>query len=287
MMARPGSLKFQLKNRLKELDCIGQKKHAVKQAEKARCAAAGEIWNPARVPGIHSIRTMDMYAKTANRFIDWARENHEQLPKTLVELKPLAEEYISQRKDQGLSPWTLKADVAALQKVLDVKLEVETPPRKYSAATKFNPKPTGFSEEKNRPLVDFCKATGLRDHEARAVVKGNIFERENKVFVKVEQGKGGRARLAKVLDSHKDFVRSLANGDPNDRVFEKVPIRTPCHSYRREYAKARYEEELCKGRSEEIYCRKDGTELDAVALEQVSRDLGHSRASVVAENYLR
>ena len=75
-MSKHGSLKHQVLQKINSLKRFGESKHKAKEREKARCVAAGEKWNPSRVPGIFSHSTADTYRERALEFARWEKQNH-------------------------------------------------------------------------------------------------------------------------------------------------------------------------------------------------------------------
>lgn len=301
-MARRPSIVYQVFQRIDELKRFGQSKHLAKQEEKERCRAAGEKWNPARVPGIYSFKTADVYKEQGVVFAKWARAEHG--CRTLEEARAYVGEYLQRQIDEGKSAWTVRLQAAALAKLYGCKstdFGVSLPRRSREDIHRSRvarEHDRHFSEARNRDAVDFCRATGLRRKELLEVRWRDVYRREDgRVVVHVEQGKGGRSREVPVLEKCRERVwelRERARSEGRDRLFERVPNRADVHGYRREYARDRYEELLRERRREEperehereVYRRRDGREFDREMLREVSRDMGHNREDVIARHYL-
>lgn len=276
-MGKYGSLIFQVAQRIEDLKMIGKSKHAAKRLEKQRCAQCGEKWNPSRVPGIYSYRTADAYRAEGMQFVKWERKNHPDF-KILGQI-PLEHlrEYLEEGIIQGKSAWTIACQRSALAKIFGVtgpEIKEDIPPRclkdrikgKLCDLRHFNP-------ENHLILRRFSKACGLRDHEIRALTPDKIFtNRHNQeVLVRVDKGKGGKRRIAHVMENEKNFVLELAKAASEagfEKVFQNVPKDAPVHTWRHDYATARYEE-----------LREEGMEPKNARL-GVSRDLGHNRLDV-------
>jgi site-specific recombinase XerD len=250
---------------------------------RERCLTAGQVWNPARVDGIYSIGTMATYRKECIAFAEWAKERHG--CRWLDECREHVSEYLRERVGRGDSPWTLQMVRSALRKLYrdpELAKDVELPIRhKNRVARSRGEKPMDreFSEERNRDLVDFCRATGLRRHELAALRVGDVYERDGKTYVHVEQGKGGRSREVPVLEKYRERVQGIVYGrGDHERVFDRIPVRADVHGYRRDYARERYRE--LTGRE------YDRNNRDRAAIREISQNLGHNREDVVTRSYL-
>src|SRR5262249_41215119 len=135
-----------------------------------------------------------------------------------------------------------------------------------------------FSVERNRDLVDFCRATGLRRRELRVLRVDRVYRADGRLMVFVEQGKGGRPRTVPVLRALENRVLGIIEGKkPDQLVIECIPVRADIHGYRREYANAIYEE--WAGR------KYDARDKDRDVMLVVSAALGHNRQDVISRNY--
>lgn len=116
-------------------------------------------------------------------------------------------------------------------------------------------------------------------------------------FVRVTE-KGGRTRLAPIVGSQEaQIVARFLERKPEERVWEYVNSNMDIHGYRADYARSIYRmyarpiEELEQETdiSRLYICRKDeaGRRLDRQAVLRVSKALGHNRAEVAVNNYLR
>lgn len=286
-MGKRASLKRQMVDALNKQARFGQSKHAAKAQERERCARDGDRWNPSRAPGIYSVKTMESYKKEAVRFTEWAKVNHG--CRYLEETKAHVSQYLKEGIDRGLSPWTLQLQRAALRKGLEdnrLGADVKMPIRHREDVIRSRGDKAmdrEFSEARNKDMVDFCRASGLRRHELAELKVGDVRKGEDgKWYVHVEQGKGGRPREAPVLDRLSLRVEEITQGkDPDALLFERVPVRADVHGYRREYAAERYQE--LAGRP---YDRDDRNNIDRDAIRQISQDLGHNREDVVTRSYL-
>lgn len=282
-MGKRMSLTKQLAEALNKQARFGQSKHVAKAQERERCQKTGDTYNPSRAPGIHSISTMESYKKEGIKFTNWAKATHG--CRYLEETKTHVSQYLREGIERGLSPWTLQLQRAALRKALEdnkIAADVKLPTRYRDGVSRSRgdkPMDREFSEHRNRDLVDFSKATGLRRHEMAALKRGDVKITEDGLKVHVKQGKGGRPREVPVLNSYLEKIGSIVSGkEADEKLFERIPVRADIHGYRREYAAARYQE--LAGRP------FDRKEINRDTIRQISQDLGHNREDVVIRSYL-
>ncbi len=280
-MSKHKSLKYQIRSRLNSLTRYGQSKHEAKKKEK-------------RKPhGIFSLQTFKNYDRQLQLFATWAKERHN--ARELPELMKYADEYMEYRKSQGLSPYTLKLDKAAIQKCFEperFKVTAELPSRLRKGITKNRTEIKGFNMEKHSDLVIFGENTGLRRSEVKDLRYKDIDFKTMEITVR--KGKGGKRRVVtEIID--KDALRSILSPeghDPEEHVFKSVPCRYPEHRFRRKYAQTLYER-LARpistlSQQDKYFCRADkkGTTYDREAMKVVSKQLGHNRVDVISISYL-
>jgi len=284
-MAKRQSLIKQVKDVLDSLARFGESKHEEKQ-KKLTEAKAKEMkgWNPARVDGIYSIVTMQTYRRECIAFVEWAKINYG--CRYLEQCKTYIGQYLVNKIDGGNSAWSVQTVRSALRKLYqnpDLANNVQIPIRKKNEIKRSRGEKAmdkKFSLERNRDLVDFCKATGLRRHELKAVKVQDIYRDEDgKLRVEVIQGKGGRPRSVPVLQNLENRVLEIVSGkDLDSQIVERIPVRADIHGYRREYAADYYKELAGKD-----FNPKD---KDTSAMQFVSWALGHNRLDVITRNYL-
>ena len=275
-MAKRPSLKYQITQSLISQKRFGESKHKAKQEQGARFGQA--------VDGIFSYKTMKVYLDEAVRFVNWIRENHKEV-KTLEQAKKFVGEYLEEGKERKLSAWTLKLQRSALRKAFqdsELAKEVQLPRRRKCDIVRSRidaVRDKNFSESRNKDLITFAKATGLRRRGLSEIRARDIFEKEERLFVAVRE-KGGRYREAPVLQEYTEIVREIVSKKDSveDKIFEKVNSCIDVHSYRREYAQELYKEIVGQ--------EYDAKNKDEEALMQVSEALGHSRIDVVTRHYL-
>lgn len=289
-IGKRGSIIYQVKQRFEELYAIGTSKHEAKQNWKEYCTRNNLPWNPAYSPKIHSINTFKQYKEIALHFATWARE--EKGCRSLEEARPYVKEYLLRSER---SPWSVRRDMGALAKLYGCSSRDfgVDPPRRERAiigrSREERKHDREISLERYRNVVDFCRGTGLRRKELKALEKRDIYRDGEKVFVHVREGKGGRERTVQVLEPYREHIWALRSQiDAKDaKIFEHIPNRLDVHSLRREYAQNLYEElSRDKDPSGQVYRTRDGREYDREILREVSENLGHSRLDVVVKHYL-
>ena len=247
---------------------------------------------------IFSFNTYKAYKKHCSYFTSWVRAKYK--CKTLAQARQYADEWLQMRIDAGLSAYTIKLELAALCKLYgDTAADyISTPPRLRKNIKRSRGKAARdahFSEARNAEFVEFCRSTGLRRSEIKALT-GDKLEKgaDGYWYINVNKmTKGGRPRKVRIIgtnDAIARIVERMQNAG-NGRVFEKIPS-CDIHGYRSEFATAVYKQYARPVKSlppEERYCcRKDrkGVWYDRKALLETSRQLGHNRVCVVGEHYL-
>ena len=276
MAKRLPSLKYQITQALINQKRFGESKYKAKQEQGVKFGQA--------VDGIFSYKTMETYLDECVKFGNWVKEKHGS--RTLEQAKEHVGEYLERGKEKKLSAWTLKLQRSALRKMYqdpDLAKEVQLPDRRKENIVRSRGdavRDKDFSEERNKDMVDFAKATGLRRSGMSKVRVRDVFERDDgKLFVAIKE-KGGRYRESPVLEKYTGRVQEIIHGkDFDEKIFEKIHSSADIHSYRREYAQELYRE--ITGESYD-----PAKDKDKEALRQVSEALGHSRLDVVTRNYL-
>lgn len=273
-----GSLTFQVQQRLQEKLAIGESKHIAKADGSFR-------------EKIYSWGTYRSYEKQCISFVKAVKTAHSDV-KTLDQARPYADEYLQSRS--SLSAYTQKLDVAALAKLYSCRSSdfSATPARERRNIQRSRGEKVRdrhFSEEKNREFVEFCRSTGLRRSELAGLKPEQLQQRSDGSYVLQIKGKGGRNRMAPVLN--RAAVERIQATAPGEKVWEKVPNGADVHGYRSDYATRVYKEyarsEIPK--ADRYYCRGDlkGIVLDKKAMEITSQALGHNRISVIAGHYIK
>lgn len=300
------TLRQQAKERMDAIFAAGKSKHDVKSAARDEYDALVSLGTDMTMTKkayvdeairykIFSYKTYEAYKKHQNYFLDFCREKYQ--AKTLSDCREHADEWLKEREAQGLSAYTLKLEAAALAKLYGEPTTnfQQTKVRKRSEIKRSRGRAArdyGFSLTKNKEIIDFERATGLRRSELENLRGNQLVFEDGQAYLYIK-GKGGRTRLSPIIGEHTQGVidRCLAAGD--EKVWQRVPSHMDVHSYRAEYATAIYratERDLNElPLTEKYFCRNDmkGKVFDREALKAASEALGHSRINVVAEHYVR
>jgi integrase len=277
------SLTRQVQTALDNKLAIGQSKHL----DKMRGTAQDKIY---------SWETYRSYMKHNNYFVAYCKEQY--TCKTLEQCRPYVDEWLKLRSENGLSAYTQKLEASALAKMYgcstrdfiktDVRHRVDISRSRGEKARDYH-----FSEERHKDLVEFCRSTGLRRAELKALTGDKLLEKEGQYYIKVDAGsKGGRYREAPIVGDVQSVINRM-NSVGTGKVFDKIPNGADIHSYRSNYCtsvyKAHERDVKTLERSEVYCCRGDlkGTWYDKKAMEVASNALGHNRISVIAEHYIR
>ena len=275
---------------------------------------------------IYSFGTYNTYLQQSVQFVKWCKTKHK--CKTLDECKQYADEYLKLNIDKGMSPYTLKLQVAALCKLYSCSSTdfIPTPTRKRKNITRSRNTNIKCTTDFER----FCLCTGLRRREITALRGTALIEENGQYYIAVHNGKGGRRRIVEIVGTPEDiaFVIDIMKKAENHKVFSVIP-EIDIHAYRAAYAKKVYQKyarerkdyknermilyhnrlvatytdksevqeyynadgTLKKGFTDvrsAYHCRDDkkNTCYDRLALLKCSQNLGHNRASVVADHYL-
>lgn len=290
-MPKKQSLNHQMHHRMEKMKCIGESKHQAKQEYRKYCEENNVKWNPTKTFGIHSYSTYENYKQVSIQFIRYIRENHSDIKYIESISRKHAEEYLLQRQDQELSPYTISRDLSALNKLFNFKVQktdIGLKPRSYKDVTRSRidrPHDKKYNPENYKEQILFARATGSRRESILQVKPSDINYSSKGVPVSVHlKEKGGRERDATILKEYRNDIKEIANQKQSDQpMFEKYTDQIDNHAFRREYASARYNEIA----SEKNEVREDYRGLDKEILLQVSQDLGHNRADVSVYSYIR
>ena len=249
------------------------------------------------VDDVYSNSTLDKYIQVCCAFVMWCKEHYK--CKTVAECRQYVNEWISGLIEKGLSASTIKQYACAVAKMYQCSTKefIKTPPRLRANTTRSRGKKARdahFSEKNNIIIVEFCKSTGLRRHELKALRTSDLIYEDGVYYVHVRRGKGGKARYTKVIGDIQNVIDCFkkSENDKYGRVFPKIPNAMDVHGYRRIYADTYYRmvtrDIRVVPREEKYICRKDkkGIIYDKKAMLEVSRNLGHNRIDVIAQSYL-
>ena len=295
------SLHQQMHEHMQSMVRIGENKHKAKQTSL-----------DGSTEGIFSKSTYDNYKQVSAQFIAWLKEQYSNI-KHIDDLpRGVVMEYLQQRQQEGLSSNTLSRDLGAVNKLFGfhiTKQEAGLKQRSYKTITRsrddkaYNQQynPANYTKQ-----IAVAKAFGLRresfitgDYRLK---EGSIYKCQGKVFAAVIE-KGGRFRnvegredMQKQIKEHfnlrelsrvfseKDFKEAYHIGKLGKNLFEKYTTKIDNHALRREYAQKKYQEleQKLSDPKRDYY-----QQYDRRTINEVSKQLGHSRFRVVVEHYLR
>lgn len=186
---------------------------------------------------IYSFGTYNAYLQQSIQFVKWCKVAHK--CKTLNECRQYADEYIQLNIDKGMSPYTLKLQVATFCKLYSCSSTdfIPTPPRKRKNITRSR----NTNIKCTTDFEKFCLCTGLRRREITALRGSALIIDNGQYYIKVDNGKGGRMRIAEIVGTSKDidFVVNIMKKAEDNKVFSKIPY-TDIHAMRAAYASRIY-----------------------------------------------
>ena len=321
-----------LQRRLESMQAFGESKRKGK--------ITGEIQEK-----IYSFSTYQAYKRHAGYFLEYIKSKHPECT-TLKNAKKYAPEWLTKLVTDGKSAWTVSLAAKAVGKIYGITpgdTEYFTPPPRHRENIKRSRgeavRDKHFSITNNAELIKFCQSTGLRRRELAAVKGADLLtakaiaERirvlENKTcctskekmllaiykdaslfnekyFIVVKNGKGGKMRLSPVIGTYTEqVVQRFLQTKENEKVWKHINSNADIHGYRSQYATELYKlyardiatipfDKTNRGsgkkyQSEVYVCRKDerGKKLDKRAMYVTSKALGHNRIDVIANHYLR
>lgn len=219
------SLVCQVSENLKSKLSIGESRHNDK------------INNVSSIDKIYSFGTYNAYLQQNIQFVRWCKSAYH--CKTLKDCRNYADDYLKLNIDRGLSPYTLKLQVAALCKLYSCSSTdfIPTPPRKRKNITRS--RNTNIKCETD--FERFCLCTGLRRREITALRGSALLKENGQYYIKVDNGKGGRKRIAEICGTPEEieFVVNMMKKADNRKVFSEIPDKD-IHAMRAIYAKKIY-----------------------------------------------
>jgi integrase len=280
--------------RLDSLMAIGQSRFQAKQAQRATSPDVGWTVSTGK---IHSHTTRKVYQQHVLAFINWARTTHgiTRLAWLDERADELATRYLAAHVASRKSAYTLQTERAALRLFFgdwSLAAAVSIPTRTRTTITRSRG-PAGhdrhFQPAHWQEHIRFARACGLRRSELRDLrVRDVYIADDGKLFVHVENGKGGKAREVPVLPGHEQDVLAVVQGRaPHEKVFDHIPRHMDVHSYRRDSAQRRYLQHAPGQVLPPPEGRLSRDDYDPAATQEVSSALGHNRLDVVLRHYLR
>lgn len=242
--------------------------------------------------GIYSDQTYRGYVNLCTQFGKWCEATHGE--HTVAKMTPYIQEYVDTLK----SPWTQKTTASALRKMYgsDAVGDVHTQARSREdikrSRTESDYTTTHYSMEKHADDVALMQALGLRRSEYKQLVGGMVTYKAGVPYICGIHGKGGKVRDVRLTAGSEAVIQRIQSTPAGQRVLPNLSEAAPVHAERATYACTLYAElarPIAEVPAEErYYCRgaMSGITYDRRAMEVVSASMGHSRVSVIAENYL-
>lgn len=323
-MASWKKLDRELQHRLGTLARFGQSKHEAKQEAKAAYLAEhGDLkgWNPAKVEGIYGIQTMETYRAAMTAFAKYEAAHGVHHFKDISRNDAI--QYLRDREADEKSAWTVSRDMSAINKLFGydlTKKEVGLKDRRFEDVKRSREvcaHDRYVDTEKYKNEMDFARACGCRRQSIEQVRYGDLRWHDGRVVAVKLTEKGGKTRIAPVLNDFKDRITEIAkaveerhddmiDGDiRGEKLFNQEYSRLiDNHALRAEYAAnllQQLEQEraegkpLCEGDfNVAALCNLRGRDIsddpqyrghDRDICGMVSGAMGHNRLEVVFSSY--
>ena len=302
-----------LQNRLSKLARFGQSKHEAKQAAReAYFKEHGNLegYNPAKVDGIFSLGTMETYRAAMQPFAKWLSAHKVKNAAQIT--KAHATAYLREREAAGLSSWTVSRDMAAINKAMGFDLskkELGLRQRKKAEITRSREETENDRRRFGRfqDQITVAKACGCRRASITRITPNDCVRnsRGQVVGIRVVE-KGGKERIAPVLNAYKEQVTAIVNGtqDASKPLFTAYDSHIDNHRFRAEYCAAllrQLEQEQSQGKpwfggdlSSQNYIHLSGRDRHCgetyrghatKVVAAVSGAMGHNRLEIIFSHY--
>lgn len=216
--------------------------------------------------------TRQNYQRTCYNFVRWCRENHN--VKTYDEAKELLQKYADDLQQKGYSPSTIHSYLAGPCCGFNVKMDSIEKPRRVSAdytRSRFEsscPPPSRDPyTEKVRRITELQIRTGIRKSELYRLRNKNFMQDESGYWcVEVENGKGGKYQLNRLLECDVEFIRGyFGPSKPDEYIFTQEEIQASAavdlHRLRAQCAKNYYYHLLARIKADPSYAEQLEAEI--------------------------
>lgn len=302
-----------LQNRLSRLARFGQSKHEAKQeARKAYLKEHGNLvgYNPARVDGIFSLGTMETYRAAMQPFAKWLSAHKVKNASQIT--KAHAAAYLREREVAGLSSWTVSRDMAAINKAMGFDLnkkELGLRSRRKSEITRSREEAENDRRRfgKFQDQITVAKACGFRRASITRITPNDCVRNSQGQVVGIRVvEKGGKERVALVLNAYKERVTAIADKaqEASRPLFTAYDSHIDNHRFRAEYCAAllkQLEEEQTQGKpwfggdlspqnyihlsSRDAKCGDTYRGHPTQVVAAVSGAMGHNRLEIIFSHY--
>lgn len=311
-MARKQSVSNLIHTNLKDRISFGQSKHAAK---------AGLGFGVSTYK-IYSYETYNTYLKECLQYAKWLEDNGMKKTDSIEKTEQYAQEYLRHREEEGVSVYTLKMERSALGMLYGKTIDYKLPIRNSENITRSRREVENdrhYSRTgKYKDVFTVALATGCRRSDLKKLTPSSFVEKDGHLYVKIEQSKGGRDRIAYVLDEYRNEVENIIQSRQGQtKIFDKIPQKIDVHGLRREYCQnlyneikdnkelrsdilknypVRHEYKIQKDKDGNTYTKeiesttyrdRDGNIYDRDDVYVCSQCLGHNRLDVSITHYLK
>lgn len=248
---------------------------------------------------IYSKNTFETYKRQFRYFADWLAEAHKEAY-TLADARQYVDEYLLHLVELERSAYSITTAKAALAKVFQTEATqfIDTPPRERANIKRSRGvavRDSNISNKTETKLALFSSAVGLRRKEMMSIERKDLFFKNGKAYLNVTKGtKGGKTRIVEICGISEGETKMIVEWiqSREGKLFPKLNTNYDNHYYRAVYAQRIYDRYKRKEKDippkERYIMRKEraGEVYDKLAMEIVSKNLGHNRISVIAQSYL-
>lgn len=248
---------------------------------------------------IYSKNTFETYKRQFRYFADWLAEAHKEAY-TLADARQYVDEYLLHLVELERSAYSITTAKAALAKVFQTEATqfIDTPPRERANIKRSRGvavRDSNISNKTETKLALFSSAVGLRRKEMMSIESKDLFFKNGKAYLNVTKGtKGGKSRIVEICGISEGETKMIVEWiqSREGKLFPKLNTNYDNHYYRAVYAQRLYDRYKRKEKDipprERYIMRKEraGEVYDKLAMEIVSKNLGHNRISVIAQSYL-
>lgn len=248
---------------------------------------------------IYSKNTFETYKRQFRYFADWLAEAHKEAY-TLADARQYVDEYLLHLVELERSAYSITTAKAALAKVFQTEATqfIDTPARERANIKRSRGsavRDSNISNKTETKLALFSSAVGLRRKEMMSIESKDLFFKNGKAYLNVTKGtKGGKPRIVEICGISEGETKMIVEWiqSREGKLFPKMNTNYDNHYYRAVYAQRIYDRYKRKEKDipakERYIMRKEraGEVYDKLAMEVVSKNLGHNRISVIAQSYL-
>ena len=248
---------------------------------------------------IYSKNTFETYKRQFRYFADWLSEAHKEAY-TLADARQYVDEYLLHLVELERSAYSITTAKAALAKVFQTEATqfIDTPARERANIKRSRVvavRDSNISNKTETKLALFSSAVGLRRKEMMSIESKDLFFKNGKAYLNVTKGtKGGKPRIVEICGISEGETKMIVEWiqSREGKLFPKLNTNYDNHYYRAVYAQRLYDRYKRKEKDiparERYIMRKEraGEVYDKLAMEIVSKNLGHNRISVIAQSYL-